>query len=205
MRWIPKFASPLGGLLLVWGCTTTTAPDSGACQRDTDCKGERVCSEGSCVDPTGGESGTKDGGTLVSEGGADGCVSDGGTRLPRGACLKNCVYDEDAPNGDRDDVCDDFGGRCTAVYTGKDRPFCAPADQCASNADCPSGWTCATATASGYKFCAVECASTSECPSGLGCITDCPNGAYSHEGLGFCLVGVGTNEDVADPTLSCRE
>lgn len=196
----------LGGLLLIWGCTTTAAPDSGACQRDTDCKGDRVCREGSCIDPTdGGKSGTPDGGAVVPGEASDDCANAGGTRLPRGACLKNCVYDEDATNGDRDDDCDDLGGRCTAVYTGKDRPFCAPAEVCATAADCPAGWTCATLTSSGYKFCAIECTSTSECASGLGCITDCPNGTYSHEGPGFCNVGIGTNAQVADPTLTCRD
>src|SRR5262245_43852124 len=49
--------------------------DESSCQSDSDCKGERICSKGSCADPGSQETVTTGSGSSVTSGGGNGAGS----------------------------------------------------------------------------------------------------------------------------------
>lgn len=63
--------------LLSWGCESEPSGDGSGtgCEQDSDCKGDRVCEEGACVDPDGTPS---EGGGSAGPGGGGGDVTEPG-------------------------------------------------------------------------------------------------------------------------------
>jgi Domain of unknown function (DUF4850) len=77
----------LGILALAFGCTKENATsNAGACQKDTDCKGERICEDAQCVSPSPSVVITS---PVVSAGPASSLTERSGSQrstVPRGKC-----------------------------------------------------------------------------------------------------------------------
>lgn len=81
------------------GCTVEQADDSGGeCDSDSDCKGDRICADGSCVDPGSSEGGSSSTGESCS----------GDERTCEGERLLSCESGEQISES-CDDVCDAYG------------------------------------------------------------------------------------------------
>ena len=78
-----------------WGCSASEAePGQGSCGNDDDCKGDRVCEDGECVDPGTASSGDGGGTGSGTGSGASGAA-------PATECLSEvkCANQLDCPNG----------------------------------------------------------------------------------------------------------
>lgn len=144
---------------------------SSECSKDADCKGERVCSKGACVDPgTGGTGGGS--GAAGSSGSGGNCAGPGSYCSVNGDCCS--AGDHIGPLGQ---VCISDDSSCHAA--------------CSSNSECSSG-CCAGVSGSAYGACGAAslcetscgapgasctvtgdcCSSASNAPYGETCLSD---------------------------------
>jgi hypothetical protein len=148
---------------------------SSECTSDSDCKGTRVCDNGSCVDPNGApdagkhDSATSGSGTADSSPPPPACIATSHSCSDNGEC---CNYQSGTG------YCTDFGsgGEC--------------ADSCSSNSDCTSG--CCAATSGGGSVCspASQCQTTCHA-AGYSCTVNNDCCDYRN-GQGYCANFGGT-------------
>jgi hypothetical protein len=133
-------ALALVGVVCAGGCSSPAIADddgeSSQCDKDADCKGDRICSDGECVDP---EPDSKPGASSSGGSGGSGmCLDAGEVCSVNGDC---CSFLE----GDGFCVDDGSAARC--------------ADACFTNSDCVSG-CCAPLEGDGYVCSPVEFCNT---------------------------------------------
>lgn len=189
------------------GTRMIACSNSGAsgCTSDADCKGNRVCNAGACVEHGAGSSGTSGSSGLdssdssTSSGDPTSCAAAGGTRLAEGFCMKSCTFDEYKPG-------QDLYGDCAALkmVCSSSAPYvCLPTSwktsPCTSDADCSGGGKCVTqGTTTKSKFCEPSCIADTNCGPRR-CLTSCKNGYYSP--LRFCRDDTGWSRSAAEPAI----
>ena len=206
---VARWGAPLGlAMLFVGGvgCSDSPGDAQSGCETDTDCKGDRVCSRGQCVDPSS-SGGTGAGGTGVGGSGGAGAASGGSAGTGGGvACLPEgspCAMNDDCCGVSNSPpvMCVDFGeGRvecaqtcevaassctnCCYPFPGQDElGLCATASVCAAFQQCLEGVVniCSCGAIAGEPCSDIEnlydcCART---PSG------CDSAAFFHCAGGF--------------------
>lgn len=99
LRVVCLLAVVFAGANVGLGCTVEQADDSGGeCNSDSDCKGDRVCSDGSCVDPSSSEGGSSSTGESCS----------GDEQKCDGEALLSCESGEFVEET-CDDICEGYG------------------------------------------------------------------------------------------------
>lgn len=151
--------------------------DGGGCGSDQDCKGDRICEDGACVDPDenggDGDAGTTNGGDDGTTTGGD----DSGTTTEYYCCLNGQYYD--CPDRDTVESCFNNAepGDCT-----RDSNNDGACDQdnnddnndsdvgmaCDFDSDCEYE-ACIGKFEGGNGYCSKPCDSLSDCPSGWFC------------------------------------
>ncbi|MEL6179594.1 MAG: hypothetical protein AAFS10_11610, partial [Myxococcota bacterium] len=128
----------------LWAASCGGDDNATGCTSDVDCRGDRVCQEGSCVEPSGGTSNT----TSTSSNATSNDTSVG-TSNTTSSNTTNCTGDSDCPTGE---VCD--GNMCGTLMCmgdddcGNDTRFCfggicQPVLSCTDDGDCTAiGGTC---------------------------------------------------------------
>lgn len=192
----------LGLVLLASSCVRLG--DEG-CSVDTDCKGDRVCVDAVCVEPSPGDAGSGEGEGEGEQPGAP-CISDDECGRDA-ACETPCVVQGECafvtfPDATADDlVAAGFDERgCRAQ--GSDENACilctnacaSAAGTCSTDAECTSGFSCV----------AHEGGST--CERSL-CTEDCQCGRSTHcdERTGSCVPGPSCDPLSCDVGSSCDE
>jgi hypothetical protein len=126
------------GLALWMGCAEDAGSDGGAsCGSDDDCKGDRICEDGTCVDPTGSSSG--EGGS-----GAGPAGGAGGATAPS-ECLTEvkCANQLDCPSGHHCNSALEVP-HCQELYCGAVGTACSSTELCLTGLLCVGG-ACTTA------------------------------------------------------------
>ena len=116
-------------MMLAMACVPPTASDDddgGGCQADVDCKGERVCSDGECIDP-GGASCDAVGEACDASSccGAALCAQYSGEASSFTVCEAICVLDGECPSG------------CCLPLGDSGSSTCAPAELCMGGGGSP--------------------------------------------------------------------
>lgn len=125
------------------------------CKSDLECRGERICVNGACVDPGPGPQPGLDASAYDTNQASNLCVNSGGTLASGGACVLSCTYEAASPRGDFNGNCTPFGYACDRYLK-----LCIPPVSCTIDTDCPTGWRCAPK----QQKCALPCASDADCP-----------------------------------------
>jgi hypothetical protein len=190
--------------------------NSDECSSDSDCKGDRVCSDGDCVDPPspngGNGAGGSGAGTPNGGNGGNGAGGNGGGGGSPPVCADagdSCVNVECCD----DAICVDYGGTlgtacgdpcttgtdcnsgcCASLPNGQG--VCAPDEYCGIPAYCEGPGNCLSDTCVGW--CTDYCSSDSQCPGDTWCVL---NGADYQ----ICFPGCDTNSDCTYlPGTSCQ-
>lgn len=165
-----------GLVLLLAACGNAADDDDDECGADTDCKGDRICEAGSCVDPD--DSG---GGDDTNDDNNDDSNNDGSTEAY--CCLNGEYYDcpdDDAVStcsldgpGDcsrdssQDAECDDDSG---GGDDGDDNTGGSDVgDSCNSNSECNNNICVVTDGTDRVGYCSKQCDSFSDCPDFWDC------------------------------------
>ena len=82
------------------------------CKSDLECRGERICVNGACVDPGPGPQPGLDASAYDTNQASNLCVNSGGTLASGGACVLSCTYEAASPRGDFNGNCTPFGYAC---------------------------------------------------------------------------------------------
>jgi hypothetical protein len=187
----------VGVVVVGVGALACAGPTADGCSTDTDCKGNRVCISGTCVDGTG--SGDDGGSQPTTDGGSNTDTSIGNTCDPVGTtcttttsccqtgvgisaagavCISNdnlchaaCTTDAECTSG------------CCAPVEGQSLGVCAEASDCAPTCVAPGG---------GCSLSTDCCQSGATIPYGATCLTDdytCHDICYaSSECTGGCCI-----------------
>jgi hypothetical protein len=192
LRWVTSLSALLA--LTSWLACSSSSDDDDDCSSDTDCKGDRICEGGECINPAG------EGGGTAGEGGGPGeCIPGGGECSAAPCCAGSTCVDAG-----------DAGMRCGADCTSNDQcqsgccgtvggpTVCAPAAYCAGSdpicagecIDDPGCYTappfpqsndclaCVQGAADTLAPCAFDAALSSACTSSTPCwdFVSCLNG-----------------------------
>ncbi len=130
-----RFVAAIAAMLTLAASSCSNSSDGGsaaACANDTECKGNRICVSGSCVDPAAGGSGgggAGQGGNVTGGAGGAGATASGGAggstpQQSYGRCHRTCSSTPDCcpegcTTGSNDYVCE--GGFCKSSC----KPSCA--------------------------------------------------------------------------------
>jgi formylglycine-generating enzyme len=140
-------AAAIAAIALIASCSDDPEGSASACTKDVDCKGERVCEQGTCVDQQPRPA--TDGGSASSA-----CEGITCTTPPPPSCVDRTTVREHAAAGS----CAD--GTCS--YPPSDKPcpsgafcldgVCAPPPSCAGGLTCNGESCCASAAVPGGSF-----------------------------------------------------
>jgi hypothetical protein len=142
-----------------------TACGAAECARDADCKGTRVCTQGACVDPSGGSGGSSSGGSGTGGSGAGGsggnssqeCSSGKDSDCPAGFWCnqQQCVATTKKKVGELcQGVNECAGTSCLVRRQGDVSGYCSK--QCNSFSECPTFWDCKEISNGAGKRCVQE-------------------------------------------------
>ncbi|MFO0547336.1 MAG: hypothetical protein U0271_03050 [Polyangiaceae bacterium] len=152
------------------------------CASDSDCKGDRICVEGACVEETT-EQCADAGESCDAEACCSGetCVAFGGDS--GNLCSANCSTGTDCVSG------------CCAM-TQAGQGVCAPQDYCGVGSLCETPENCLTDTCIGW--CTDYCSNSNQCPGNSWCM-------LNNAGDQLCFIGCDSSADCAAyPGTSCQ-
>lgn len=146
--------------------------DDNECSSDTDCKGERVCTSGECVDPNG--SGSNNPNRDGNGGGSGGNPDDGdsgGFNNDGGDFNNDGFGDFNNDFGDNNfgDANNDGGGNNQSQGGGD------LGDSCSSDSECQSR-LCAIRSTAVRGVCSVMCDDNFDCPINTNCTAESTSG-----------------------------
>jgi len=145
-------------LMMVVGLVGCGSPESDACKTDTDCKGERVCTDGECVDPTSTDR-DDDQGDSESPDGREG---NSGGDTPNPGTDNSSWGNNDWGNNDWDDE-GNAGGEIELDDGGGDTGSQSDIGQtCQFSDECDD--LCILASGDDYGYCTITCDDFTDCP-----------------------------------------
>jgi len=187
---------------LLLACGEKAAPvDEPQCRDDTECKGERTCEDGVCVDPpynptTTGTGATGGAATTSGGGGAGGT----GPGVLPGPCLVDvkCVYDSDCPDGHH---CNDSIPipQCEELYCGQEGTLCSEDELCQPGLFCLA-LKCSQPPPCN---CAAACDQAVDC--GFGPLETCLNYCASHPAALACWCEASMLPDFCSQAFDCTQ
>lgn len=179
------------------GCSSSKGADDGGseCDSDADCKGDRICEEGACVNPE--PSSSEGSGASGPGGNGSGAAPDSCSDAGESCASESCCEDNSCVDFDEGDYCAAHCGQGSDCVSGCCAPLegggsvCAPANYCGSG---PGG-----------KPLGMACGSDSECASN-DCIGWCtqPCSASSDCGGGYCVTNE-ADQNVCFPSCGSTE
>lgn len=144
---------------------------SGSCANDNDCKGDRICAAGECVDPSGSGGGT---GNSSNGGGETGNSSNGGGETGNSS-NGGGETGNSSSGGAIGDTCDEHG-QCDSQFCRKPAGAfdgkCAINDfgeMCQGNSDCEYGACLVANDLDDFGYCTTTCSDFSDCPTFWNC------------------------------------